>query len=421
MATIARQPFAPLSEARLHALTSLKNRQNAVPNSPVGKRKASDVAGSDDENIAPTLSSKRAKGADNSSSKDSLMKPPSFMLTKSVTTNDLATISPHKKAATHSRSILSPKSPVSKVNTSTTRPSPLSAPAGRSPPRGKRSGILSSRRRTGGSIARVDPPVFQLPSSSSAAPFSLDAALKGTISNYASRSDVALSKPTTSGSSDFGSLHEPEMKSSWFFDIHEDTPEQEMTNLLQHGTCILDISSDEENETRRERERAEGKENVPPLDDISQTSRPRAARRVTNADDMMVEKARNPLGEMDPKEYYSQGHDENSVVIVHDDEDETVDNDFHFSSEPSQPNVPEVSSDVVPEAESDNSDNAVEGVPLSVEQLMGENAVPEPVAASLQPIEGTDESFEFWESSSAKDEAEERPEAEATAQATTEC
>ncbi|KAM6518834.1 hypothetical protein FSOLCH5_007597 [Fusarium solani] len=56
------------------------------------------------------------------------------------------------------------------------------------------------------------------------------------------------------------------MKASWFFEIHEDTPEQEMTNLLQHSTCVLDISSDEESERKRSRDRAEGrdKENIPP-------------------------------------------------------------------------------------------------------------------------------------------------------------
>lgn len=47
-----------------------------------------------------------------------------------------------------------------------------------------------------------------------------------------------------------------------------------MTNLIHHGACRLDINSDEEMAGRVLQERAEGynKENVPPADDVSQTS-----------------------------------------------------------------------------------------------------------------------------------------------------
>ncbi|KAI3321845.1 hypothetical protein HD806DRAFT_502104 [Xylariaceae sp. AK1471] len=407
MATITRQPFAPLNEARLHTLTSLKNRQNAISSPSPVKRKASDVTELDDsENVDPVLFSKRAKGTDSFfPSKDSFIKPPTFFLTKSASTNDLPVFSPPKATTARPRSILNPKSPVAKLNTSIARPSPLSAPAGRSPTRGKRSGILSSRRRTGGSFTRIDPPAFALPSSSSAAPFSLDAALKGTIPSYTSRSDVSSSKKPSSGLSDFGSLHEPEMSSSWFFDIHEDTPEQEMTNLLQHSTCVLDISSDEESESRRQRERAEGKENVPPVDDVSQTSRPRAARLAVSADDMVVEKERNPLGEMNPKEYYSEGCDENSIIFVPGDEDEEnlVQNEFQLAPEagPSEPVEAVTETELIVELEPVQEDIA-----NSVEELMQKTDEPAPGAAVLEPMEGTGESFEVWESGSTKDETE---------------
>jgi len=360
----------------------------------------------DSENVDPILFSKRAKGADSVTTKDSFMKPPTFILTKSASTNDLpVTVASPPKAATPSRTILNPKSPVARINTSVARSSPLSAPAGRSPTRSKRSGILNTRRRTGGSFTRVDPPVFALPSSSSTAPFSLDAALKGTIPSYTSRSDASSSEKS-SGLSDLRALHEPEMKSSWFFDIHEDTPEQEMTNLLQHSTCVLDISSDEESETRRQRERAEGKENVPPVDDISQTSRPRAARHAANADEMVIEKERSPLGEMDPAAYYSEGCDENSVIIVPGDEEEEapISNEFQFAPELSSSDAGENSNVTEPEAQSDLVSE--EEIPRSVDELMEKTNESAPGAAVLEPIEGTGESFEVWESSSAKDETE---------------
>ncbi|KAI0907468.1 hypothetical protein F4823DRAFT_552825 [Ustulina deusta] len=406
MAAIARQPFAPLNEARLHTLTSLKNRQNSAISSPSPvKRKASDVTESDDsENVDPVLFTKRAKGADSFfPSKGSFIKPSTFFLTKSASTNDLPVASAPKAAAPRPRSLLNPKSPAAKLNTSIARSSPLSAPAGRSPTRGKRSGILSSRKH-GSSFARVDPPVFGLSTGSSAAPFSLDTALKGTISGYTSRGDVSSSKKPLSGLSDFSGLHEPDMSSSWFFDIHEDTEEQEMTNLLQHSTCVLDISSDEESETRRQRERAEGKENIPPADDLSQTSRPRAARLAAGADEMVIEKERNPLGEMDPRQYYAKGCHENSIVIVPGEEDEEmpVRNDIHFVSEANS------SAPIEPEAQANpiTPDISEEEKSISIEDLMRNTDNSAPGAAVLEPMEGTGETFEVWESSSAKDETE---------------
>ncbi|KAI1640588.1 hypothetical protein F4809DRAFT_397201 [Biscogniauxia mediterranea] len=416
MAAVTRQPFAPLDGARLQTLTSLKNRQNALTSSP-GKRKASEFVDTDDsENVDPSLSAKRSKGTNNclSPSLDAFVKPSTILITKSASSSDVSVAPSLSKASStpRPRSLLNPKSPASKHGSSITKSTPLSAPAGRSPTRGKRSGILS-RRRTATSYSRVDPPTFGL-SSSSPAPFSLDAALKGTIPSYASRSNkasssssrkVSSSSSSSSKSVDFSSLHEPEMKSSWFFDIHEDTPEQEMTNLLQHSTCVLDISSDEESETRRQRERAEGKENVPPADDVSQTtSRPRARRADVDvdADAMVVEKERRPLGEMDVKEYYSEGCDENSVVIVPGDDHEEEDQP---SSSATTTKIVDLGLKPVEEEEAEAEVDDAES-DKTAEQLMRKTEDPAPCAAVLEPLEGTGESFEVWESGSAKDEAE---------------
>jgi len=36
----------------------------------------------------------------------------------------------------------------------------------------------------------------------------------------------------------------PNAKDSWMFEIYEDTPEEALQNLMEHGTNILDISDD---------------------------------------------------------------------------------------------------------------------------------------------------------------------------------
>ncbi|KAI5282331.1 hypothetical protein KEM52_003710, partial [Ascosphaera acerosa] len=51
---------------------------------------------------------------------------------------------------------------------------------------------------------------------------------------------------------------------AWDFEIHADTQEDEITNLMEHSTSILDISDDGDRERRRA---ARGKENIPPSPD----------------------------------------------------------------------------------------------------------------------------------------------------------
>lgn len=359
------------------------------------KRKAEFIDTDDSENVDPLLSAKRSKGLFGTPSKDVLKKPSPYVLTRATITpsaNVRALISP-MKASTAPRRTLQPKSPVAKLNTNVTKSSPISAPAGRSPTRGKRSGILSNRRRTAGPYTRVDPPSFSL---DSAAPFSLDAALKGTIPSYGSRPrSNALSKGSSSSSSALG---EPDMKASWFFDIHEDTPEQEMTNLLQHGTCVLDISSDEESEQKARRESAEGrdKENVPPMDDVSQTSARRA--RALAADDMVVEKERIALGEMNTADFYADGCDETSVIFVAEDEEEKPET----QTQPQPEKAPVAP--IVEDFEFAPQLKKVDAI-KDIDELMAKSESP-CQAAVLQPVEGTGDTFDLWESGSAKDESE---------------
>jgi hypothetical protein len=348
------------------------NSPSATPPTS-GKRKAELIDTDDFENVDPSAFAKRSKGSKDLT-KD-ILKPSAFVL-KTPSLPAPSAIPSRLTSPTKSRRTLQPKSPAKLSGVTKT-------PAGRSPTRSKRSGLGPSRRRT---LGRIDPPTLL----GAAAPFSLDAALKGTIPGYSAK--PAPKEPT---------LHEPDMKASWFFEIHEDTPEQEMTNLLQHSTCTLDISSDEESERKRNRDRAEGrdKENVPPPDDVSQT------RRAPRADDMIVEKERVALGEMNTADFYAEGCDETSVIIVPEDEPESV------------PAVPETN---VPEA-LESIPEALESIPESIpESTLLESKTIDPLeeidnlmakptegtskAAVLEPIEGTGESFELWESGSAHDE-----------------
>ncbi|KAJ0114863.1 hypothetical protein J7T55_004605 [Diaporthe amygdali] len=403
MAAVTRQPFAPLDGTRLQSLTSARNQQASIPLSSPGKRKAADFLNVDDfENVDPALLfSKRSKGSTSDGASKDFFKPPTFIITKSSSTSALPSSkdgisasvfsSPLKGGASpRVRSILNPKSPARKLSSLARGPSsPMSAPAGRSPTRGnKRIGILN-RRRTG-TFTRIDPPTFSL----SSTPFSLEAAIKGTVPSYAARtpsstkaSSATSSSLSLSNSDDFYGLN---VKSSWEFDIHEDTPEQEMTNLLQHSTCRLDISSDEECQQKLGREKAEGrgKENVPPADDISQTS----ARRATAISEggMEYEKPRTALGDLNVEDFYAEGCDPTSVFIVPEDEDDGTVVDGEQSEKRREEDVAqelslETKASMEAAAEPEDSEELVQ-------------------LATLQPVEGTGESFDLWESSSAKEE-----------------
>jgi len=65
----------------------------------------------------------------------------------------------------------------------------------------------------------------------------------------------------------------------------------------------------------------------------------------------------------------------------------------------------EIPGDVEEEAPECPLDGDVAAIP-EVDEILRETGVPAPKAAVLEPIDGTGESFEVWESGSAKDEAE---------------
>jgi len=173
---------------------------------------------------------------------------------------------------------------------------------------------------------------------------------------------------------------------------------------MEHSTCTLDISSDEESERRLRDER--GKENVPPLDDISQTrshvdtteesmrdvkARLRARRR--EAEEGAIDVDRSPLGDLAAEDFYAEGCDGTSMFIIP--AEEEVETDV----EDAKPTF-----DFAPEIDIKGKGKEVA---LDVEELMRKDDFEAaPKAVLLEPIERAKEGFEVWESGSAKDENE---------------
>ena len=168
-------------------------------------------------------------------------------------------------------------------------PSSAPAPAGRSP-KHKRIGILSRRRMTTNSFTRVNPPSSSTGESTNGLPFSIDAALAGTVPQYKSKSLQGK---------------------GWHFDIHEDTPEDEEDNLMGHSTGTLNISDDEGSSLKGDKD---NKENIPPIDGpaaVISATQVSATRR-----DMMTDETREPLGDLDAKDFYAEGCDASSCIVV---------------------------------------------------------------------------------------------------------
>jgi hypothetical protein len=184
----------------------------------------------------------------------------------------------------------------SKLSLSTPKSVPILKPAGRSPP----PKFLSSRRST---ITKARPEPSKR--GGVARPFSLATAL----SHGKAKTTMPVPKPKG--------------PASWFFDIHVDSEQEEMTNLMQHSTGVLDIS-DDESKTSTADDR--GKENVPPSElgidlprsrEVTALVEAAAARKAGK-----MEEDRAPLGELNAADYYPEDCNAFSFAVVYDDEDE---------------------------------------------------------------------------------------------------
>ncbi|PLB52039.1 hypothetical protein P170DRAFT_422953 [Aspergillus steynii IBT 23096] len=340
--TPVRQPFASLDAPRVRSLLKTKmNVQNKQNGALLTKRQPlSDI---DSENVDPVTlnhSSKRKRGADDEDHEP--VKGPS---------------KPLKASRVALTTVKSSPAPL-RETPSTPKSAPTLKPAGRSPqpkpckPFARRSTIAKSR---------VDPTSRK----SVNRPFSIATAL----SNGKPKSQPAKTP------------------ASWSFDIYVDSEQEEMTNLMQHSTGVLDISDDEGKVEPCTR----GKENIPPaelglsLPRSRQQESPAAAARKS----VMMEESRAPLGELNTADYYGEDCHAFSYAIIYDEE----------SAEPEDKKA-----DPVPRASgSSHSTRSKLSSVSSISSILEATAPKKPAA---EPTEHTDAEVEIWESGSAADEAE---------------
>lgn len=178
---------------------------------------------------------------------------------------------------------------------------------GTSPPRNKTASGATSKKANKGigsarrNATRVNPPSGDV----GGLPFSIDAALSGTVPAYTVDQDIfALGKS----------------KESLKFEIYEDTNDEYMGNIVEHATCILDISDDE----CRDRFYDDGsnKENVAPPDHTG--NHPTSNQVPATRKNMMTDEPRSPLGDLEAAMYYGEGCDADSKDYFHGDDEEEV-------------------------------------------------------------------------------------------------
>jgi hypothetical protein len=336
------------------------------------KRRHASPDNSDSENVDPNIlksltKRKRAEFGDD--------------VTTSKSQRYSLTTIPSTKPRLFASSNLTPRLDTSK----STAPASAPAAAGRSPTRSKHQGTLPRKR--------FAPPQF----GTKPPALSLAAALSGTLAHKKSKKirTIEESKPK-----------------SWFFDIYEETEAQQDYTVnewtMTQSATILDISDDES----KARDRADrGKENIPPNDvavvpsgtnTLSSTS----LKVPSSRKDMMTDEPRTPLGDLNAADYYPEGLDASSVVLVHDDvtEPEKV-SAIHEVVDPETPSDFTFEAETV--ATTGGFSNAVDLSSLlaSSRPVFDDQNFNATGGNSEDMLEPAD--IEIWESESAKDEKEE--------------
>lgn len=380
VATPSRQPFGLLNETKLRSLQSVKNRQNAViPSSaPSLKRRHASPELSDSENVDPNIFESIKKRKHSSVGDDLCMsKSQRYSLTTIPST----------------KSRLSTPTAPTRLNT-ITRPSitPASAPAaaGRSPTKSKPNGILNARRR-------FAPPSFGHTKSPS---LSITAALNGTLASRKVKNHART-------------IEESKPK-SWFFDIYEESQEQQDYTINEWNMTQNAISLEISDEEGRAKAEDRGKENVDPNElpapvTRSMTASIAKAPRVTRKD-MMTDEPRTPLGDLNAADYYAEGLDAKSVVLIQDDEvpepeavkEKVVEEAFRAEPVAVQESAFTFNASVISEKMTTAEVGAL--LMASAPLWETETSIPSPPAE--------DASIEIWESESAKDENEAREDKE---------
>lgn len=301
----------------------------------------------DSENIDPSVFASPTKKSKTSSTLDfDFVKPSKFNLVSTPAKSVSLNVTP---SIPSTRKILTPSS--------TARSTPIHKSRGS--PKHNRISAISKRRASSSPFRRVDPPSFS--QSSPTLPFSIDAALSGTISGYTPKASVAPTPATAPVQAPVASTLEDSMPKGWFFEIHEDTPEQEAANLMEHSASVLDISSDDDATTKQHNEEQErGKENIPPPDFLlsqprvhalteesvdgakidEPVKRPRLRKFVQDA----MEEDRRPLGDLVASDFYAEGCDASSYVTVDTgiEKPSSLSKEFDFSCPSSEKEIEEV-------------------------------------------------------------------------------
>lgn len=336
------------------------------------KRRAASPENSDSENVDPNLL-------------DSIGKRKRSAFDDDVSASKASRFSLSQKPATKPRPSCTVSTPRIDTLQST---APLSAPpaAGRSPTKPKKNGLGQPRRR-------FAPPPFGTKSPA----LSISAALNGTLASKKSRKvrTIEESKPK-----------------SWFFDIFEE-PEQVQNDRMNEWTISqsaisLDISDDES----KSKERTDrGKENVDPNEVSAPVTRSMAAAKAASQDlrkDIMTDEARSPLSDLNPAEYYAEGLDATSVVLVQEDvQADEKQPDPVAQEEASLPSEHDFTfaSPEAPPAHEDLDTADIGAVILSaVPDWEAETVIEDKVEDPLDMLQQED--MEIWESESAKDENE---------------
>ncbi|KAK4912680.1 hypothetical protein LTR66_017265, partial [Elasticomyces elasticus] len=319
--TPARQPFGVLGESKLRNLQSIKNRQNGMitgdtlqeaatnqiiaivtaSSAPSLKRRATSPGLSDSENVDPIVFEKGNAKRKRSAFDDdvSASKQPRIYVKPTPPSTKVCMPSPAPVAVT-------PRTNMLQKPTST----PVSAPAaaGRTPPRA-RDGVFAKPR------GRFIPPSFHSKSPS----LSIAAALQGTLAQ-SKRPSLKRSRSTS----------DKKTPASWDFAIFEESEEVQDYRMsewtMTQSSATLGISDDEDNSTSDKRA-DKGKENVDPngMFVLSAPITRSAARAAQNESATMdMSEPRSPLGNLEAAKFYGEGLDATSVVLVHDDDTETV-------------------------------------------------------------------------------------------------
>ncbi|KAF3936028.1 hypothetical protein ABW19_dt0208407 [Dactylella cylindrospora] len=150
------------------------------------------------------------------------------------------------------------------------------------------------KRKIQKTVRRVDPPANLSKSGN-------DIGAASSIDGRLIATPVAKSGNTTAGTWRPG---QPFPK-SWMFDIHEDTLEETLTNLMYHGAGVLDISDEEDLKKGMSEADRVGKENIPPApteDRLAMPPPPAPGR--GEESDMDSERTRSPLGDVDVEVFY---------------------------------------------------------------------------------------------------------------------